>query len=45
MNRLLRRLRGDKKGVSAVEFALEGLFLNRRIAKDAVPGRTVYGGS
>ncbi|RJK97942.1 sigma 54-interacting transcriptional regulator [Vallicoccus soli] len=28
---------------SAVEFAMEGLFLNRRIAKDAVPGRTVYG--
>ncbi|MCA1720564.1 MAG: sigma 54-interacting transcriptional regulator, partial [Actinobacteria bacterium] len=29
---------------SALEFALEGLHLNRRLAKDAVPGRTVYGG-
>ena len=29
---------------AAVEFALEGLHLNRRLAKDAVPGRTVYGG-
>ncbi len=30
---------------SALEFALEGLFLNRRIAKDDVPGdgRAVYG--
>jgi magnesium chelatase subunit I len=30
---------------AAVEFALEGLHLNRRLSKDAVPGRTVYGGS
>jgi magnesium chelatase subunit I len=30
---------------SALEFALEGLHLNRRLSKDAVPGRTVYGGS
>ncbi len=29
---------------AAVELALEGLYLNRRISKDAVPGRTVYGG-
>ena len=29
---------------SALEFALEGLHLNRRLAKDAVSGRTVYGG-
>jgi magnesium chelatase subunit I len=29
---------------AAVEFALEGLHLNRRLSKDAVPGRTVYGG-
>ena len=29
---------------SALEFALEGLHLNRRLAKDAVGGRTVYGG-
>ena len=29
---------------AAIEFALEGLHLNRRLSKDAVPGRTVYGG-
>ena len=29
---------------AAVELALEGLYLNRRISKDEVPGRTVYGG-
>jgi magnesium chelatase subunit I len=29
---------------AAVEFALEGLHLNRRLAKDADGGRTVYGG-
>jgi magnesium chelatase subunit I len=29
---------------AAVELALEGLYLNRRISKDSVPGRTVYGG-
>ncbi len=29
---------------AALEFALEGLHLNRRLAKDSVPGRTVYGG-
>ena len=29
---------------AAVEFALEGLYLNRRISKDEVPGRVVYGG-
>ena len=28
---------------AAVEFALEGLHLNRRLAKDEVAGRTVYG--
>jgi magnesium chelatase subunit I len=28
---------------AAVEFALEGLYLNRRLAKDADGGRTVYG--
>ncbi len=28
---------------AAVEFALEGLHLNRRLAKDEVGGRTVYG--
>jgi magnesium chelatase subunit I len=29
---------------AAVEFALEGLHLNRRLAKDDADGRTVYGG-
>ena len=29
---------------AALEFALEGLHLTRRLAKDEVPGRTVYGG-
>ncbi|MDP9437123.1 MAG: AAA family ATPase, partial [Actinomycetota bacterium] len=29
---------------AALELALEGLHLNRRLAKDAVGGRTVYGG-
>jgi len=29
---------------AAVEFALEGLHLLRRLAKDDVGGRTVYGG-
>jgi magnesium chelatase subunit I len=28
---------------SALEFAMEGLHLNRRLAKDELPGRTVYG--
>jgi magnesium chelatase subunit I len=28
---------------AAVEFALEGLHLNRRLAKDADGGRTIYG--
>ena len=29
---------------AAVEFVLEGLYLTRRIDKDVVDGRTVYGG-
>jgi magnesium chelatase subunit I len=29
---------------AALELALEGLHLNRRLAKDEVAGRTVYGG-
>ena len=29
---------------AALEFAMEGLYLNRRISKDEVPGRVVYGG-
>jgi magnesium chelatase subunit I len=28
---------------AAVEFALEGLYLNKRLAKDAAGNRTVYG--
>jgi magnesium chelatase subunit I len=28
---------------AGVEFALEGLYLNRRLAKDSAGGRTVYG--
>jgi magnesium chelatase subunit I len=36
---------GETPGVAAaaVEMALEGLYLTRRISKDEVPGRTVYG--
>ena len=31
---------------AAVEFALEGLYLNRRLSKEDSPGgRSVYGGS
>ncbi len=29
----------------ALEFAMEGLYLNRRISKDEIAGRTVYGGA
>ncbi|HMA47022.1 MAG TPA: sigma 54-interacting transcriptional regulator [Frankiaceae bacterium] len=29
---------------AALEFAMEGLHLNRRLAKEELPGRTVYGG-
>jgi magnesium chelatase subunit I len=29
---------------AALEFAIEGLHLNKRLAKDELPGRTVYGG-
>ena len=32
------------QAAAAVEFALEGLHLNRRLAKDDADGRTVYGG-
>jgi magnesium chelatase subunit I len=28
---------------AAVEFALEGLYLNKRLAKESGAGRTVYG--
>ena len=44
---LLTRLgiEGESPGqaAAALEFALEGLHLNRRLAKDSVAGRTVYG--
>ncbi|MDN5759789.1 MAG: sigma 54-interacting transcriptional regulator, partial [Tomitella sp.] len=33
----------DGERASAVELALEGLFLSRRVAKDTEDGRTVYG--
>jgi magnesium chelatase subunit I len=48
--KLLRRL-GDDHGAetpglaaAALEFAMEGLHLNKRLAKEELPGRTVYGG-
>jgi magnesium chelatase subunit I len=36
---------GESPGLAAaaVELALEGLYLNRRLAKEELPGRTVYG--
>ena len=44
---VLKRLGIDQESpglaAAAVEFALEGLHLNRRLAKDEVAGRTVYG--
>jgi len=47
---LLRRL-GDDSGsetpglaAAALEFAMEGLHLAKRLAKEELPGRTVYGG-
>jgi magnesium chelatase subunit I len=44
---VLRRLGIEEESPSlaaaALEFALEGLHLNRRLAKDEVGGRTVYG--
>jgi magnesium chelatase subunit I len=47
--KVLERL-GDEGGenpgraAAAIEFALEGLYLTRRLSKDEIPGRTVYGG-
>ncbi len=45
---LLKRLGIEQESpglaAAAVELALEGLHLNRRLAKDEVAGRTVYGG-
>jgi magnesium chelatase subunit I len=45
---LLQRLGIEQESpglaAAALEFALEGLHLNRRLAKDEVRGRTVYGG-
>jgi magnesium chelatase subunit I len=45
---LLNRLDGEGSespglAASAVEFAMEGLHLHRRLAKEELPGRTVYG--
>ena len=46
---LLRRL-GDSSGqtpglaAAALEFAMEGLHLAKRLAKEELPGRIVYGG-
>jgi len=46
---LLRRLDGEEdldhpgRAAAAVELALEGLYLNRRLSKDRVGGRFVYG--
>jgi len=49
LSALLARLGVEEESpglaAAAVEFALEGLHLNRRLSKDAVPGRTVYGAS
>ena len=49
LGRLLAKL-GDRReespglAAAALEFALEGLYLHRRLSKDQVAGRTVYGG-
>jgi magnesium chelatase subunit I len=52
LSALLERLEPDGLGegdaaiglaAAAVEFALEGLYLNKRLAKDTAGGRTVYG--
>ncbi|SHH42241.1 magnesium chelatase subunit I [Jatrophihabitans endophyticus] len=52
LSQLLDRLEPDSIGegpaavgvaASAIEFALEGLYLNRRLAKDSDGARTVYG--
>ena len=47
---LLRRLGDDSAAetpglaAAALEFAMEGLHLSKRLAKEELPGRTVYGG-
>jgi magnesium chelatase subunit I len=48
LSRIVSALEGDaaeSAGVAAacLETALEGLYLTRRISKDELPGRTVYG--
>ena len=54
LGRIVAALEGDESGAespgvvaSCIETALEGLYLTRRISKDAVPGgsRSVYGGA
>ncbi|MGN6599029.1 MAG: sigma 54-interacting transcriptional regulator [Actinomycetes bacterium] len=37
-------VRAPGRAAAALELALEGLYLTRKISKDEVPGRTVYGG-
>jgi magnesium chelatase subunit I len=44
LDRLGVRQESPGLAASALELALEGLHLNRRLAKDEVGGRTVYGG-
>ena len=45
---ILRRLGVEQESpglaAASLEFALEGLYLQRRLAKEELPGRTVYGG-
>ena len=38
-----QELRGTEQAAAAVEFALEGLYLTRRLAKDTDGTRTIYG--
>ena len=50
LSKVLQRLGYDDAAsrgqvAAAAEFALEGLYLTRRIEKDTVAGRTVYGGA
>jgi magnesium chelatase subunit I len=50
LSKILERLGMDEAAetpglaAAAIEFTLEGLHLGRRLAKDEVPGRVVYGG-
>ena len=50
LSKILERLGMDEAAetpglaAAAVEFTLEGLHLSKRLSKDDLPGRTVYGG-